>query len=155
METIVRNRDLILLSQVVRIMQDIRLIEERRKWQYERMFSITQHISGMPGGGRAPHGLDEAFSALSELDHAHGEKCREYVMQLKRAEKVINQIESAEMRTFVVMKYMTDAPDTEIREALNMTRRGFERARRCVEDAACMAEVKWMERYIHREAGEA
>ena len=52
------------------------------------------------------------------------------------------------MRTFVVMKYVMDVSDSEIRRELNMTKHGFYRARKCVEEASCMAAVKWQERYI-------
>lgn len=52
------------------------------------------------------------------------------------------------MRTFVMMKYVMDVPDVKIRQELNMTWRGFDRARRAVEDAPSMAAVKWQERYI-------
>lgn len=144
----VRNKDIPLLADVLSIMQEIRQIEQRRDWQHDRMFNITQHLTGMPGGGGMPKGLDEAFALLSELDEEHEQRCKDYVRQLKAAQKILNGIESRSMRAFVTMKYVMDAPDTEIREALNMTRTGFNRARRCVESAECMAAVKWHERYI-------
>lgn len=52
------------------------------------------------------------------------------------------------MRTFVLMRYAWDIPDTEIRAEMNLTRRGFDRARRAVETAEDMAHVKWVDRYI-------
>jgi len=145
---VVRNRDIPPLADVLPIMQEISHIEQLRDWQRDRMLNITQHLTGMPGGGSVPKGLDEAFALLSELDEEHEQRCRDYVRQLKTAQKILNGIASRSMRSFVIMKYVMDAPDTEIREALNMTRTGFNRARRCVESAECMATVKWRERFI-------
>lgn len=144
----VRNRDIPLLSEVLYIMQEICQIEQRRNWQHDRMTNITQHLSWMPKGGGLPKGLDDAFALLSEIDEEHEARCREYVCQLQEAQKILNGIESRTMRTFVMMKYIMNVSDANIREELNMTRRGFDRARRCVEEASCMAEVKWCERYI-------
>ena len=122
----IRNRDIPLLADIFTIMQDIRQIEERREWQKGRMFNITQHLTGMPGGGGMPKGLDETFALLSEIDDEHKRRCKSYVRQLRKAQKILNGIESH----------------------TNMTRRGFERARDSVENAPCMAAVKWQERYI-------
>ena len=72
---VIRNRDIPLLSDVFYIMQEICQIEQRRDWQRDRMLNITQHLSGMPGGGGVPKGLDEAFSLLSELDEEHEQRC--------------------------------------------------------------------------------
>ena len=145
---VIRNRDIPLLADVLPIMQEICQIEQWRDWQRDRMLNITQHLTGMPGGGGTPKGLDEAFALLSELDEEHEQRCKDYVRQLKAAQKILNGIESRSMRAFVTMKYVMDVPDAQIREELNMTRTGFNRARRCVESAECMAMVKWHERYI-------
>jgi hypothetical protein len=144
----VRNRDIPLLRDILPIMQQVCALEKRRDWQRDRMMRITQHITGMPGGGGMPRGLDEAFAMLSELDLEHEEMCREYVARMRRAERILNGIESQSMRAFVVMKYMMDIPDMRIREELNLTRTGFERARRCVEDAERMSEAVWREKWI-------
>ena len=143
----VRNRDIPLLADTLSIMQAVCLLEERRVWQRDRLFNITQHLTGMPGGNY-PKGLDEAFSAMSELDDEHKQRCKEYVRKLKKIENILNSIESQSMRDFVELKYVMNVPDTEIRNGLNMTRRGFDRARISIESAPCMADVKWQERYI-------
>ena len=67
----IRNKDIPLLADIFTIMQDIRQIEERREWQKGRMFNITQHLTGMPGGGGMPKGLDEAFAQIKGLLIAH------------------------------------------------------------------------------------
>lgn len=144
----IRNRDIPLLADVLPIMQEVCQIERQRDWQHDRMANITQHLTGMPGGSRIPKGLDEAFAMLSEIDEQHEEKCKDYVRQLKAAQKILNDIESQSMRAFVLMKYVMDISDVDIRQELNLTRRGFERARRSVEEAESMSAVKWHERYI-------
>ena len=42
-------------------MQDVCSLEKRMAWQYDRMFGVTAHITGMPGGKGAPSGFDAAF----------------------------------------------------------------------------------------------
>ncbi len=144
----VRNKDIPLLSEILYIMQDVCMVEQRRDWQHDRMTNITQHLTGMPGGGGLPKGYDDALAILSEIDEEHGRQCKEYARELRRAEKIMNGIESRTMRTFVLMKYVWNVPDEKIRQELNMTRRGFDRARRAIEDAQNMAAVKWQERFI-------
>ncbi len=145
--TVVRNKDIPLLASTLSIMQEIYQIEQRREWQKDRMLNITQHLTGMPGS-RSPRGLDDAFADLSELDYEQEKECRGYARQLRKIQKILNSIESHTMRTFVDMKYVMFVSDAEIRKELNMTRRGFDRARSCIESAPCMAAVKWQERYI-------
>lgn len=144
----VQNRDIPFLAEIPCIMQEICQLEKQRDWQRDRMFSITQHLTAMPRGGGLPRGLEDGFAMLSEIDSRHEARCKEYVRHLRRAEKIMNEIESQTMRTFVMMKYIMDISDKEIRDELNMTRRGFDRARKAVESAPSMAQVKWQERYI-------
>ena len=146
--TKVRNRDIPLLADVLSIMQLTVKTEERRTWQRDRMYSLSQHLSGMPGSGRLPTGLDEAFARLSELDEEHGRYVKEYARKMRKAQDILNGIQSASMRAFVLLKYVLDIPDTEIREELNMTKYGFEQARKCVEEAPNMESVVWREKYI-------
>lgn len=144
----VRNKDIPLLADVLCIMQEIRQIESRREWQQERLFSISQHLTGMPAAGGTPKGLDEVFAMLSEIDTEHEQKCKEYMRKLRKAQKILNGIESQSMRTFVKMKYVMDLSDAEIRRELNLSKHGFYRAKEAIESAPCMAAVKWRERYI-------
>ena len=46
------------------------------------------------------------------------------------------------------MKLVNGVPHVKSRQVLIMPWRGFDRARRAVEDAPSMAAVKWQERYI-------
>ena len=153
--TVIHNRDIPLLAEVLCIMQDLRMTEQQREWQHDRLTNITPHLTGMPGGGGLPKGLEEAFATISELEEKQAEKCREYADQLQKAQKILNSIASRTLRTFVMMKYMFETPDTEIRRELNMTRRGFDQARKCVEDAPNMASVRWQEKYIVAKKGYA
>lgn len=152
---VIRNRDIPLLAEVLCVMQDIRMVEERRKWQRDRMTNITPRLTGMPGGGGMPKGYEEAFAILSELDEDQAKQCVEYGKILKKAQEILNGIQSISMRTFVKMKYVFNSPDVEIRKELNMTRRGFDRARKCVEEAPDMASVRWQEKYIIANKGYA
>lgn len=143
----VKNKDIPILAATLSIMKSIEMIEQRRKWQESRLYNITQHLTGMPGSGD-PKGLDDAFAALSEIDWEHKKLCKEYVRKLRKIQKILNEIENQSMRTFVTMKYVMNIPDTEIRNELNLSKRGFYRAKESIESASCMAAVKWQERYI-------
>ena len=144
----VKNRDIPLLSRVLYTMQDVRSLESRLEWQRDRMFSITQNLSGMPGrkGGK-PHGFDAALAAIDELNEQQCERLRGYIRELKTAERIINGMPSRMMRTFVVMLYVENLPAAVVQRELNMTRRGFENARNAVEQAEDMERVKWSERF--------
>lgn len=145
---VIRNRDIPILADVLPTMQLVNQTEQQLDWQHDRMLSISQHISGMPGGGGLPKGLDDVFAMLEEAGEAHESQLRQYVHELRTAERILNGIESQTMRAFVVMKYVMDVPDAEIRRDLNMSEWGFNRTRKAVEDAENMACVLWRERYI-------
>ena len=144
----IKNRDIPLLNDLFGIMQLTVRTEERREWQRDRMTSLSQHLTGMPGSGKLPSGLDDAFARLSELDEEHGRHVKEYTRKMRKAQNIVNGIASDSMRAFVVLKYLLNLPDTEIREALNMTKYGFEQARKCIEEAPDMESVVWREKYI-------
>ena len=144
---VVCNRDIPVLQDVLPVMQLVNRTEELRGWQRGRAEKITANLTGMPRGGDAL-GLDGVVAALDELDRKQAGECREYACRLRAAQRILNGIESLTMRAFVMMKYVMGLRDGEIQQQLNMTRRGFERARQSVEDAPDMASVKWRERYI-------
>lgn len=143
-----RNRDIPLLRDVAATMELVTDTEKTLDFTHDRMMNISSHLSGMPGGGALPKGLETAFALLEEAGEAHGAQVRQYVKELRQAERVINAIESRNMRAFVIMKYMLNMPDRAIRRALNMTEYGFNRARRSVEEAENMESVRWNETYI-------
>lgn len=143
----IQNRDIPPLLEVFSAMQQVMRTEELREWQYGRMLKITASLSDAPGGG-GPKGIDSPLSILDDIQKTQIEECREYARFLRRAQKILNSIESRTMRAFVMMKYVMKLSDTEIRQELNLTRRGYERARRAVQDAPCMEAVKWQEKYI-------
>ena len=144
----IANKDIPLLARIKYIMQDIQSLEERIEWQYDRMFSVTARLSGMPGGKGMPSGFDAAFAAISELSDLHKAQLQRYTKELKKAQKILSGIESPTMRTFVTMLYVDDAPATAVREKLGMTEYGFKRARDAVEKAGSMKSVVWHERYF-------
>lgn len=144
---IIKNRDIPLLARVLYVMQDVCSLEKRCEWQRERLFSITQNITGMPGGKGVPSGFDTAFAAIDGINEEHREQIAAYTRELKEAEKIINSIPSRTMRTFVTMLYVENISAATVQRELNMTRRGFENARNAVEQAQDMASVVWRERY--------
>lgn len=148
---IIKNRDIPLLSRVLYVMQDVCSLEKRCEWQRDRMFSITQNLSGMPGGKGMPTGFDAAFAAIDGINEEHREQIAAYTRELKAAEKIINSIPSRTMRTFVVMMYVDGLPPEKVREELNLTEWGFRRARDSVEQAPDMQSVVWREKYIVEE----
>ena len=149
---VVNNKDIPILANVLCIMQDVCAIERRREWQRERLYNITSHLTGMPRGGGGGNLFDNVFGELSALDEDHEQKVKQYIRELKRAERIVNGIESHSMRTFVTMKYLLDTPNSTIMRELNMTEWGFNRARRSIEEATDMSHVIWRERYIVSES---
>lgn len=145
---VIRNRDIPILADVLCIMQEVNMLENRIEWQREKMTSMSQHLTGMPGGGSLPKGLEEVFAMLSEIEESQKKKVREYVGKLRKAEMILDGIRSESMLAFVKMKYVFQIPDVEIRRELNMSRWGFEQAKERVEMARDMAHVSWREKFV-------
>jgi len=144
----VKNRDVVLLCRVLPTMQLVCSLEKRSLWQRERMYKITAQLSGTPRGGQGPMGIDGALAALEGAQERCEEAIKNYVRSLRAAEKIVNGIESPLMRAFVVMYYMDNMSASVVQRELNMTRRGFERARTAIEEAPDMARVVWREKLI-------
>lgn len=144
----IKNRDILLLSRVLCTMRDISSLERRRVWQRERLFSVTQNITGMPGGEGPAKGFDEIYAAIDGLNEEQQTKLLAYTRELGEAERIINGIQSRSMRTFVMMMYVDAIPPDKVREELNMTEWGFRKARDSVERAPDMQSVVWQERYV-------
>lgn len=148
-ETIrVNNRDILILQEVICVMQEVRALETRREWQRERMYNITQHLTGMPSQHGQTGGLEAAFASVAALEDEHKDKVKEYTRKLKAAERIINSIGNHFMRVFVMMMYVENIPPKKVRSELNLSERGFRTARTAVEQAQDMASVKWRDRYI-------
>lgn len=143
----IRNRDIYLLSHVLYTIQDVSATEQLRQWQQDRLYSMTQRITGMPGGGGQPSGLDEKMATIGELEEKYAKECATYLKELEKAEEILNSIRSRTMRTFVMQKYVLGMGDTYIQNRLNMKRRKYEQARKAIEQAPDMAHVKWEEPY--------
>lgn len=147
----IKNRDILRLSNVMYAMQDVVSLEQRRAWQHDRMFSLTQNLSGMPGGKGKASGFDSLYAAVAKLDEEQRLQISAYMEELREAEKIINGIHSRTMRTFVLMMYVDCLPPETVREELNMTDWGFRKARESVENAPDMQQVAWQEKYILEE----
>lgn len=147
-ETNVSNRDIPILAGIPYLKAEIESLEQQCRWQRDRMQSISYHLTGMPRQGRQQKGLDTGFTLLEKIEAKHSQKCKEYTYQLRQAEKIINGISSQSMRAFVRLRYVSGDTDTRIMAKLGMSRRGIERAKKCVDEAPCMAAVKWQERFV-------
>ena len=143
----IRNRDIPLLSRVLYIMQGVSATEQIRQWQQDRLWNITQKITGLPGGGGVPGGYEKNFSAIGEIEEKYAAQCDEYTQEMREAEDILNAITSETMRIFVMMKYVLHVPDRRIMRELNIGRRRMETMTRVVENAESMEKVKWHERY--------
>lgn len=144
---IIRNRDIPLLQRVVSVMQEIRALEERMLWEKGRTQNITQHLSGMPRGGSGPAGFDAAFAEIAELEEEHRKRVMDYMRELREAERILNAIQSRNMRAFVIMMYVENIPAAKVRCELNMTEWAFRSAKDAVEQARDMESVRWKEKY--------
>ncbi len=143
----IRNRDIVLLSQILYMVQDVTMTEQKRQWMQDRLFAMSQHITGMPGGGGQPTGLEEPIAAIGELEEKYAKECREFLRDVSRAESILNHIQSRSMRTFVMMRYVFGIGNNEIMKRLNLKRRRFEQACKAVEQAPDMEHVIWQERF--------
>lgn len=146
----IRNKDILILSRVLYTMQDVSATERKRLWQQDRLWNMTQKITGMPGGHSSPSGLDARFAAISEIEEKYEAECGEYIRELKEAEAILNAIPSRTMRTFVTMKYVMGMSRKEIMSRLNMRRWQYDKLCESIEQAQDMVHVEWHERYILR-----
>ena len=144
-QTLVKNWDIIRLSRVLYAMQDVSATEQKRMWQQDRLWNITQRLTGMPGSRGAPSGLERTFAEIGEIEERYERECAAYVKELKRAEEILNGISSSTMRTFVTMRYVLGMTSKEIMARLNIKRYRYESLCRMIEDAPDMATAaeKW------------
>lgn len=149
----VRNRDIPKLTAVLYTMQDVQTTERRRMWMQDRLFSVTQRITGMPGGHGEPTGYEANFAAICEMEERYDAELTGYMEQLKEAERVLNGIENQKARTFVEMKYLMGFGRKAILNELNLKRWQYERMSEAVEQAGSMGDVVWEERYLVSEDG--
>lgn len=143
----IRNRDIPLLSRVLYVMQAVSSTEQKRMWLQDRLWNMTQRITGMPGGPGEPKGLEAPFAAIGETEERYEQECAEYMAELKRAEEILNAIPSDTMRVFVTMRYLLDMSRKEIMARLNLKRWRYEEMCMCIEQAEDMKSVVWKERY--------
>ena len=147
----IRNRDIPLLSRVLYTMQDVCATEQKRMWLQDRLWNITQKLTGMPGGSGFPQGLDAPLADISDMEEQYRAELPGFCAELKEAEEILNAIPVSEMRTFVTMKYVIGMTRKEIMVRLNMRRWQYDRLCENIEQAQDMAHVVWPERYRLRE----
>ena len=146
----VNNADILVLQRVFYAMQDVCITEERCQWEEDRMFSISQRLTGMGGGKGVPRGLESGLAAIEQADKKHRSSLKKYQSELEAADRILSGIENPNMRTFVILLYVMMLPGEEVRKRLNMTEYGFKRARRLIEEAENMAQAEWTDRYVLR-----
>ncbi len=144
----IRNRDIILLSRILYTIQNVSITEQMRSWQQDRLYNMTQRITGMPGGGGVPNGYEENMATIGELEEKYAKQCTKYLRTLKDAEIILNGIKNHQLRTFVIMRYVLGMENTKIMTELNMKRRKFEQACKAIEQAPDMVHVAWQERFV-------
>ena len=138
-----RNRDIGILGEVVAAMQEVCRYEDMSEWSAGRMFNITRQLTGMPRGSKGAGGLDSAFASLEHAQERYARELEECISLLNRAEEILNGIENREMRNFVILMYVLKKPKADICRELNMSEWGFRQARKAVEQAIRMQDVKW------------
>lgn len=136
------NRDLGPMLEIFDIVQNVRSLQRRRDFEQEQMYSITQHLTGMPGGGKST-GYDERLGKIEELSEEHLRAYEEYAKRIRGVERALNGIEDEKMRAFVQMFYIDRIGASEIRKELEMGERWFLAARKAIETAEDMKSVKW------------
>ena len=143
----VKNKDVLLLARVLYTMQDVSSMEHLRLWQQDRLWNITQKITGMPGGHGESSGLEKHFSEIAEMEEQYTEACAEYVRELKRAEEILNSIESRTMRSFVLARYVLGMQNSKIMAQLSIRNDRFDYLCRLIENAPDMekAATAWKE----------
>lgn len=142
----VKNKDLVTLSRVKAMEAEIQALEEREAWQRERMQKITATLTGVPGGGGGKRGMDDALSALEELENDHKRLIKSYTRLVRKAEGALCRVQSQEIRAIVRLCYMDGATDRSAWEALGITRYRLESAKRAIESAESLEAVRWADR---------
>ena len=148
----IRNTDIMLLRHIFCILQEAESVERRGDWTYDRLFSITRRINGMPGGGGNGPGMDGLLAEVEELNRIYGNRLHECLRELKEAERILNGIPSRTMRVFVQMYYIDEIEKKEILRELKITEWKFHRIRRIIEGTENMKKVPWKEK-IFTEGG--
>ncbi len=144
----IRNRDIPLIWHLNESREEVRRLKERAEWMRDQLYSITRSISGMPHGGGGGKGYDETIVKISEAEERYAETMAMYTRQVKRAERIMRNIESGSMRLFVRMYYMDHEDKKIVMARMKMTEWGFRTARDNIEQAESMSTVRWKEKFI-------
>lgn len=142
----VKNRDIIILSRATDQLAELDIIKEKRDMLNERRYSMSQAITGLPGGHQKK-GLDDLLSRVDELERELVEKQAELFGCILDAERILKGIQNHSMYAFVSLKYYYQDADAAIQRRLNIPRSQFERMCEVVENAPNMAAVVWPEKY--------
>ncbi len=142
----VNNKDIESIREIPYIQQQILSMERQCQWERSRARNTTQVFSAVPGGGDSARALEKAAAAMEEIAAEHAATLQRYVREQRRAERIVNGIRSAQMRTMVTMLYRDGLPPSAVQAVLRMSRYAFDAARTQIENAPDMASVKWIDR---------
>ena len=147
-----QNADIPPLSHALLAMQHISAIERKRLLLQDRLWNMSQKLTGIPGRRGTQQGLDAQFAMIDDLERKYRDELDEAVSELGRAEAILDSIPDENMRRFVNLKYVMDTSRKEIMKSLNMKRWLYDRLIATIEHAPDMKHVKWPEKYILQES---
>ena len=138
-----RNKDLPVLQNVLAVMQDVCNGENQIEWLHDRMYFITQRFSQTPGVGGQPMGFDVILADIDDLGDSHRRRIKACVRELRKAERILNDIPNQTMRTFVTMLYVMKFTPAQVKNELGLSEWKFRTAREEIEHAKLMKNVRW------------
>lgn len=147
----INNKDIRVLRESLYCKRLADSVAEQRQWENDQKIDISQHITGMPSAKGGVNGLDSTFARIDELQQKHRREVEKYIEATNKTDEILNGISNLNMRAFVRLMYVDQKPYVDIQKELNMSRRGFAKAKFCVETATSMAAVKWPDKYIYAE----
>lgn len=141
----IKNKDIPLLEGLMAIMIEVPLIEQKWLWNQERKYHITQNMSQAPGASNNASKIESILASMDTLDEKHQKRMEEYTGKMEKAQDILNGIKEPIVRTFAVMKYIMNMPETQIRAQLALTEWRYKQLKKAVENAPCMCRVRWKE----------
>lgn len=136
------NRDIANLRRVPCIMADIEALERRIRWERDRMTNITTHLS-LCSGGRGRMGIDDALSAIYEIDGEHKQLCERYRAELKNARDIMARVPNGKQKTAIWLYYVEREKAETIRRKLKISDWKWRDFIRRIETVDAMEKVAW------------
>ena len=144
----VSNRDIITLTRVRAMKQEIKITEQKRA---ELLGIYRRALRASEGPVRARRDEVDLEAVRAELAAQDAEYLRilaDNAQAIRDANDILRGIEYDDMRVFVALLYESGETHKNIWARLNMSRRVFEKLRKLVEEAPDMASVPWPEKWL-------